>query len=108
MSMERTVIDNLWIEKTPEGYKVGLTNQAQDDLGSISFVTLPKVGQRLTKGDAFVELEAEKSVSEFSSPLTGTIVHINEGADKDPAVLDDVEESNAWLAIFSDVNEDFR
>lgn len=108
MSTERNVIDNLWIEKTAEGYKVGLTNQAQDDLGKISFVTLPRVGQQLTKGDSFVELEAEKSVSEFSSPLTGTVIKINEAADKNPEVLDDLDESNAWLAVFSDVKEDFR
>lgn len=106
MSDDRKIIDNsLWIEKVPEGYKVGLTNGAQDDLGKISFVTLPKKGQKLKQGDSFVELEAEKSVSEFSSPLTGTVAEVNEAADKEPALLDNIDETQAWLAIFTDVEE---
>lgn len=101
----RTVVDYLWIEKMETGYKVGLTNEAQEELGSISFLTLPKVGQKLTKGDSFVELEAEKSVSEFSSPLTGTIREVNTAADKDPSLLDNPDDSHAWLAVFDDVSE---
>lgn len=106
MTSDRQVIDNLWIEKTPKGYRIGLTNQAQDDLGKITFVTLPKVGQQLAKGDSLVELEAEKSVSEFSSPISGTVVGINEAADKKPEVLDDLDESKAWLVDFAEVKED--
>lgn len=102
---ERTVVDYLWIEASSNGYKVGLTNEAQEELGNISFVTLPKVGQKLSKGDSFVELEAEKSVSEFASPLSGTIREVNGAADKDPSLLDNEDDSQAWLAVFEDVSE---
>ncbi|MBL1226540.1 glycine cleavage system protein H [Enterococcus sp. BWR-S5] len=101
----RTVVDYLWIEAVENGYKVGLTNEAQEELGNISFVTLPKVGKKLNKGDSFAELEAEKSVSEFASPLSGTIREVNEAADKNPSLLDDEDDSKAWLAIFEDVSE---
>lgn len=49
MAEEVKIIDNLWVLKTAEGYKVGLTNEAQEELGNITFATLPKVGQELKK-----------------------------------------------------------
>lgn len=105
MAEELKIIDNLWLLKTAEGYKVGLTNEAQEDLGNITFATMPKVGQELKKGDSLIELEAEKAVSEFSAPISGKIVAINEAAEQDPSTLDDTDQTNAWIAIFTDVDE---
>ena len=92
---EMKQIDQLWILPTEAGYKIGLTAEAQEDLGKITFATFPKVGQTLAKGDSLIELEAEKAVSEFSSPLSGKVVAINE-----PSALD---EENAWIAVLADV-----
>lgn len=105
MAEEMKVIDNLWVLKTNEGYKIGLTNEAQEDLGNITFATMPKVGQTLQKGDSLIELEAEKAVSEFSTPISGTIIAINEAAEQDSSVLDDADQTNAWIAILTDVDE---
>ena len=88
---EMKQIDQLWILPTEAGYKIGLTAEAQEDLGKITFATFPKVGQKL---------EAEKAVSEFSSPLSGKVVAINEAADQEPSALD---EENAWIAVLADV-----
>ncbi|MGK0550699.1 glycine cleavage system protein H [Enterococcus faecalis] len=98
-------VDYLWVLPIEEGYKIGLTVAAQDDLGKISFATFPKVGQTLTAGDTLVELEAEKSVSEFTSPLSGTVKAINEAALNDPSVLDDDDQINAWIAVLTDVSD---
>ena len=48
---EMKQIDQLWIVPTEAGYKIGLTAEAQEDLGKITFATFPKVGQTLAKGD---------------------------------------------------------
>ncbi|WP_318652959.1 MULTISPECIES: glycine cleavage system protein H [unclassified Enterococcus] len=106
MAEEVKIIDNLWVLKTAEGYKVGLTNEAQEELGNITFATLPKVGQELKKGDSLIEVEAEKAVSEFSSPVTGTVASINEAAENEPSVLDDPNQTNAWIAVLTNVNEE--
>ncbi|MGX7244751.1 glycine cleavage system protein H [Enterococcus quebecensis] len=106
MAEELKIIDSLWLLKTSEGYKIGLTNEAQEDLGNITFATMPKVGQTLEKGDSLIELEAEKAVSEFSSPVSGTIVAINEAAENNPSLLDDTDQNNAWIAILTNVNEE--
>ena len=105
MAEEMKIIDSLWVLKTDVGYKIGLTNEAQEDLGNITFATMPKVGQTLKKGDSLIELEAEKAVSEFSTPISGTIMAINEAVEQDTSVLDDVDQTNAWIAILTDVDE---
>lgn len=105
MAEEIKVIDSLWVLKTEAGYKIGFTNQVQEDLGNITFANLPKVGQSLKKGDSLIEVEAEKSVSDFSTPLSGKIVAINEAAEKDASVLDDQEQTNAWIAVIDATNE---
>ncbi|MBO0474431.1 glycine cleavage system H protein [Enterococcus sp. DIV0840] len=105
MAEELKIIDSLWVLKTSDGYKIGLRNEAQEDLGTITFATMPKVGQSLQKGDSLIELEAEKAVSEFSTPISGTIVAINEAVEQDTSVLDDADQTNAWIAILKDVDE---
>ncbi|MFD1899366.1 glycine cleavage system protein H [Enterococcus termitis] len=106
MAEEVKIIDSLWLMKTDKGYKIGLTNDAQEELGNITFATLPKVGQVLKKGDSLIELEAEKAVSEFSTPISGTIIAVNEAAENEPSLLDDSTQTNAWIAVLTDVNDE--
>lgn len=86
--------ENLWMEEVDGVVTVGLTAVAQDDLGSISFAMLPKVGTTVAAGDSVVELEAEKAVVEYETPVSGTVVEINEAGQKDTKILD---EPKAWL-----------
>ncbi|MDT2847897.1 glycine cleavage system protein H [Vagococcus carniphilus] len=86
--------ENLWTKEDSEGVTVGLTAVAQDDLGNISFAMLPKVGSEITLGEGVVELEAEKAVVEYESPVSGTVISVNEAALKDTSLLD---QPDAWL-----------
>ncbi|MFW7431628.1 glycine cleavage system protein H [Vagococcus carniphilus] len=86
--------ENLWMKEDSEGVTVGLTAVAQDGLGNISFAMLPKVGSEITLGEGVVELEAEKAVVEYESPVSGTVISINEAALKDTSLLD---KPDAWL-----------
>lgn len=106
MAEDIKIIDDLWILPTAEGYKVGLTSQAQEDLGTMTFATFPKVGQALSKGDSLLEVEAEKAVSEFSMPFNGTIVAVNVAAVADLSVLEDKDQTNAWIAVLAPVTEE--
>ncbi len=96
--------DNLWILFNGKEYCVGLTNEAQEELGDITFANLPKVGQAYKSGEPLIEVEAEKAVNEFASPLSGTISSVNEKLDKDVHLLNDPDEMNAWLLSFKDVD----
>ncbi|WP_326716689.1 glycine cleavage system protein H [Vagococcus jeotgali] len=85
---------NLWFKTDKEVITVGLTAQAQDDLGSITFAMLPKVDQLIKLGEPVIELEAEKAVVEYESPVEGKVVRVNEEALNNPKLLD---EPDAWL-----------
>ena len=75
---------------------VGITNFAQEQLGDIVFVELPKVGDPVTGGQTFGSVESVKAVSDLYSPVTGTVTAINEELATSP---DKVNESahTAWM-----------
>lgn len=92
--------DDLWILYNGKEYCVGLTKKAQDDLGAVTFASLPKVATKVQAGSPVVEVEAEKAVCEFASPLTGVISSINENIDD----LNADDEMKAWLFSLKDVD----
>ncbi|MDN6640129.1 MAG: glycine cleavage system protein H [Tetragenococcus sp.] len=95
--------DDLWVLHNGKEYVLGLTNKAQDDLGKISFISIPKVGQSFKKGETLIEIEAEKATNEIVSPLSGTVSSVNEKIDENIDVLNDEDELNAWLLSFDEV-----
>src|ERR1700678_4121673 len=64
-----------WI--TPDG-AIGITTYAQDSLGDIVFVELPKVGTEITAGKSFGTVESVKAVSDLYAPVSGTVTAIND------------------------------
>lgn len=83
---------------------IGISDFAQDQLGGIVFVTLPEVGDDVTQGTSFAELESVKAVSDVYAPISGTVVEVNE------KILDTLEMINAdpydaWLIKVEDVSE---
>lgn len=97
--------DGLWILKNGKDYCMGLTSQSQEELGHVTFISLPKVGQAVKQGESLIEVEAEKAVSEFVSPLSGVISSVNEKLDKDTKVLESSDEMDAWLLSIKEVPE---
>ena len=67
-----------WIHVDGKSASVGITDHAQDSLGDIVFVELPKVGAKVEKGKVFGSVESVKAVSDLYSPASGTITAINE------------------------------
>ncbi len=86
-----------WVEKTGEGTaKIGITDFAQSELGDLVFVNLPEVGDAVTAGETFADVESVKAVSDIHAPVGGSVSAVNE------AVLDEPETINkdayaAWL-----------
>jgi glycine cleavage system H protein len=76
---------------------VGITDHAQRELGEIVFVELPNVGDRFEKGGEFGTVESVKAVSEVYSPVSGTVVEINDMVSNDPEKLNDDPHGEAWL-----------
>jgi glycine cleavage system H protein len=66
-----------WIKVEGNNATVGITDYAQDSLGDIVFVDLPKPGSEITAGKTFGTVESVKAVSDLFAPATGTVTEIN-------------------------------
>lgn len=80
-----------------EALRVGITDYAQDALGDVVFIDMPKVGDVVTAGSTCGEIESTKSVSEVYTPVSGTITAINEALVDDPAVLNSDPYGSGWI-----------
>ncbi len=67
-----------WIELNGSIGTVGITDYAQNSLGDIVYVDMPKVGDPVTANATFGSVESVKAVSDLFSPITGTVTAINE------------------------------
>ncbi|MCD8223988.1 MAG: glycine cleavage system protein GcvH [Clostridiales bacterium] len=67
-----------WVKIEEGNAIIGLTDYAQSELGDLVFVNLPEVGDELTAGEAFGDVESVKAVSDVYSPVSGTVAEINE------------------------------
>jgi glycine cleavage system H protein len=76
--------------------KVGITDYAQSTLGDIVFVDLPKVGATIEKGKVFGSVESVKAVSDLYSPVTGSVIEVNEELATAPEKIN-ADAHGAWM-----------
>ncbi|HCJ55765.1 glycine cleavage system protein GcvH [Glutamicibacter arilaitensis] len=96
LSSLRYSAEHEWIDAASPA-KVGITQVAADALGDVVYVDLPEVGDTVTAGETCGEVESTKSVSDLYSPVTGTIVAINDEAVDNPAILNEDPYGAGWL-----------
>ena len=65
-----------WVRMDGDVAVIGISDFAQDALGDLVFVNLPQVGDEVTAGEAFGDVESVKAVSDLMSPVTGTVCEI--------------------------------
>lgn len=88
-----------WVAIDGDQVTIGMTDFAQDDLGTIQFVELPEEGDVFEKGDSFVSVESDKAVSERYVPVTGTVLHINDELEDHPEWLNNAPYTKGWLVV---------
>ncbi len=66
-----------WIKGDGNNATLGITSHAQDSLGDIVFVDLPKVGSEISSGKVFGSVESVKAVSDLYAPASGTVIEVN-------------------------------
>jgi glycine cleavage system H protein len=81
--------------------RMGITDFAQGALGDIVYVQMPKVGEAVVADKVCGEVESTKSVSEIFSPVTGTVVAINESLNSAPELVNSDPYGAGWLAEIS-------
>jgi glycine cleavage system H protein len=89
--------DHEWAQATGLVIRLGITDYAQDALGDVVFVDLPKVGTALSAGASFGEVESTKSVSEIYSPVTGVVSAVNETLSSSPELVNAAPYGDGWI-----------
>lgn len=86
-----------WVKVNGNKVTVGITDFAQNELGDIVFVELPEVGDTVSFNDSFGSVESVKTVSELYSPVSGTVVAINENLSDSPELVNESPYESAWM-----------
>ena len=85
-----------WIQVKGNIALVGITDHAQESLGDIVFVELPKSGVQLQAGKSFGTVESVKAVSELYAPASGKVIEINDGLNQSPEAINK-DAHSAWM-----------
>ena len=85
-----------WIKTDGKNATIGITHYAQESLGDIVFVELPKVGSELTAGKTFGSVESVKAVSDLYAPASGTVAEVNGELATAPEKINQ-DAHSAWL-----------
>ncbi|WP_134669874.1 glycine cleavage system protein GcvH [Halorussus marinus] len=86
-----------WVDHGDATATVGITDFAQDELGDVVFVELPDEGDDVTAGEEFGVVESIKAVSDLYSPVSGTVVGINDALHDQPELVNEDPFGEGWM-----------
>jgi len=93
----RYAADHEWVRREAEEAVIGISDYAQDQLGDVVYVELPKVGARFEKGDVFGTVESVKAVSELIAPLSGEVIAVNAALENTPDLVNSDPYGEGWM-----------
>ena len=97
--------DHEWVRIEGDRAYIGITDYAQDSLGSIVYVEIPKEGKALSKGEVLSVVESVKAASDIFAPISGTVVEVNQALADSPELINESPYEN-YIAIMSFENAD--
>ena len=86
-----------WVAAVGDAGTIGITDHAQQELGDIVYVDLPKVGTHIEQGKSLGSVESVKAVSDVYSPVSGEVTEINQTLAEKPETLNSDPHVAAWL-----------
>ena len=90
--------DHEWVRVEGDVAIVGITDYAQNSLGDVVYVELPKVGEEFAAHEPFGSVESVKEVSEVFSPVTGSIVDVNGSLNDEPEKVNNDPYGEGWMS----------
>ena len=97
--------DHEWMKMEGDVAVIGISDFAQDALGDVVFINLPQVGDTVTAGESFGDVESVKAVSDINSPVTGVVCAVNEELEDAPETLNS-DPYGAWIIKVENVTEE--
>ena len=96
--------DHEWMKMEGDIAVIGISDFAQDALGDVVFINLPEVGDTVTAGESFGDVESVKAVSDVNSPVTGVVVEVNEDLADSPENLNS-DPYGSWIIKVENITE---
>ena len=97
MTETRYTKDHEWVRLDGAVATVGVTDHAQEALGDVVFVELPKPGREVADGEACAVVESVKAASDVYAPLAGRVTETNEAVVDDPALVNRAAHGDGWF-----------
>ena len=88
-----------WAKVEGDRARIGITAFAQEQLGDVVFVELPKVGARVTAMKTFGVVESVKAVSDLFAPVSGEVVEVNDALPKSPDLVNSDPYGKGWMLV---------
>ncbi len=89
--------DHEWVRVEGDVGVIGITDYAQNSLGDVVYVELPKAGESFGAHDSFGSVESVKAVSEIFTPVSGEVVEINESLNDEPEKVNNDPYGEGWM-----------
>ncbi len=96
--------DHEWARNEGETYRVGISDFAQDQLGDIVFVELPRVGDTFTRKQQLGTVESVKAVAELYIPMGGEVVAVNADLEGAPELVNQDPYGKGWMILLKPAN----
>ncbi len=99
MSTIKFTEDHEWvcIDDDDDTAVVGITDYAQEQLGELVFIELPEVGADLSQGDEAAVIESVKAAGDVKSPISGSVLEVNDALVDAPGLVNDNPETEGWF-----------
>ncbi len=89
-----------WVKVEGNEVLVGITFHAQEAMGDVVFVELPMEGDSFEEGESFANIESVKAVSDCYSPVSGTVIAVNEALEDSPELINNDPYGEGWIVKF--------
>ena len=91
--------EHVWVRVEGNRAVIGISDYAQDELGTIRSVELPSVGDELEQDDSMGSIEARKTVAELYAPVSGTVTEVNDDLADSPELVNDDPYDGGWFLV---------
>ncbi|HLG17997.1 MAG TPA: glycine cleavage system protein GcvH [Blastocatellia bacterium] len=96
--------DHEWVRLKGQDATVGITDHAQNQLGDVVYVEIPKVGDKFETSEPFGSVESVKAVSEIYMPLAGAVTAVNEALNDSPELVNNDPYGGGWMIVIKPDN----
>ena len=91
--------EHTWARISDNKATVGITDYAQESLGEVVYIEVPETGTSVQAGEDLGEIESTKATSSIISPVSGTVVEVNDELNDSPEVVNEDPYSKGWVAV---------